>query len=473
MSETENIVSIGDPMPRLVSVSYHGAYEVAVSWASGLRERNTDTVDLGPVILAHKFYRPLRDNPDLLKSVHVIADGTAIAWGDDDDVDLAAATIERLAEETMSSADFRAWLERHKLTYDAAAAQLGISRRLVAYYASKRDLPRYIALACRYLDTELAPDLPDADRHGSGLSKLEVVAESSRHRWGGDGFSEDAGQSNVTKRRGDSASSRTASDRQEMNLEWEIMQRPRYQERYCAFVDILGFGTLIERLREGQTAFEFLQGLLAQVHNPLPALQQSWDTDFHAQSISDAVALSTLPNEMGLVQLLNATEQLTLDLLQQGFFVRGIILRGKLFHDDKMAFGETLVRAYEIERQVVRFPRVMLTKDVVEDLLRFRKDNRIGKDVIRRIRQSQDGPSYVHVLRDAELLYSGNQPRNPKHDHDFFTNIRTQLSRRLEASVDHPGHFEKVKWFADYWDAINEPLNGGINNILWPLISYE
>ena len=56
----------------------------------------------------------------------------------------------------MTSADFRAWLERHKFTYDAAAAQLGISRRLVAYYASKRHVPRYIALASRYLDSELA-----------------------------------------------------------------------------------------------------------------------------------------------------------------------------------------------------------------------------------------------------------------------------------------------------------------------------
>jgi hypothetical protein len=90
-------------------------------------------VDLAPVILTLKFYRPLRDKPEMLKTVHLIEDGAAIAWGEDDAIDMAATTIERLAEETMSYADFRTWLERHKLTYDAAAAQLGISRRLVAY----------------------------------------------------------------------------------------------------------------------------------------------------------------------------------------------------------------------------------------------------------------------------------------------------------------------------------------------------
>jgi len=169
MSETEPVAHIGEQMPRVGSVSHHGAYEIVVSWVSGPRETNADIVDLAPVILTHKFYRPLRDNPEMLKTVHIIADGAAIAWGDDDAIDMAATTIERLAEETMDSADFRVWLERHKFTYDAASAQLGISRRLVAYYASRRRVPRYIALACRYLDSELLPKSALPPALSSGL----------------------------------------------------------------------------------------------------------------------------------------------------------------------------------------------------------------------------------------------------------------------------------------------------------------
>ncbi|MBV8746324.1 MAG: hypothetical protein JO134_14905 [Xanthobacteraceae bacterium] len=87
----------------------------------------------------------------------------------------------------MSSADFRAWLERHNFTYDAAAAQLGISRRLVAYYASKRDLPRYIVLACRYLDTESAVEFA---HEKSGLRRVEGFAEGGRQRWSRQEFSD-------------------------------------------------------------------------------------------------------------------------------------------------------------------------------------------------------------------------------------------------------------------------------------------
>jgi len=157
MSGTEQVINIGEPMPRLASVACHGAYEIVVGWAAGSpRERSADLIDLAPLILAHKLYKPLRDNPDLFKTVHTIAGGSAIAWGDDDAIDMAATSIERLAEERMTSVDFRAWLQSHKLTYDAAAAQLGVSRRLVAYYADQRPVPRYIALACRYLDQMLA-----------------------------------------------------------------------------------------------------------------------------------------------------------------------------------------------------------------------------------------------------------------------------------------------------------------------------
>ncbi len=179
MSETEQVISIGEPMPRLASVACHGAYEIVVGWAAGsTREHNADLVDLAPLILTYKLYRPLRDNPDLLKTVHMIEGGSAIAWGVDDAIDMAATSIERLAEEQMSSADFRAWLESRKFTYDAAAAQLGISRRLVGYYADQRPVPRYIALACRYLDLERAPKASPDEGELSRLACRYLVKRS-------------------------------------------------------------------------------------------------------------------------------------------------------------------------------------------------------------------------------------------------------------------------------------------------------
>jgi hypothetical protein len=151
-----DMIRVGDPLPRIASVSPHQRWTVTVIWADGDRQ----VVDLAPVIFTYKFYRPLRTDEALFRSVHILDEGSALAWGADDAIDMDASTVARLAEEAMEPAEFAEFLARHKLTYEAAAAQLGISRRLVAYYASERRAPRHIALACAYLEQKLARGHP-------------------------------------------------------------------------------------------------------------------------------------------------------------------------------------------------------------------------------------------------------------------------------------------------------------------------
>lgn len=153
-----DMIKVGEPLPRIASVSPHQRWTVAVTWVDGGRQ----VVDLAPVIFTYKFYRALRADEALFRTVHTVDAGSALAWGADDGIDMDALTVARLAEEAMEPAEFAAFLARHKLTYEAAAAQLGISRRLVAYYASERRAPRHIALACAYLDQKLARGHPEA-----------------------------------------------------------------------------------------------------------------------------------------------------------------------------------------------------------------------------------------------------------------------------------------------------------------------
>ena len=250
----------------------------------------------------------------------------------------------------------------------------------------------------------------------------------------------------------------------------DFMDHPPYHERYCAFVDILGFSSLVDRLGRDQSTFDMMKGLLTQVHNPDKGSTKSWYTEFRAQSISDAVAISTLKTSVGLIQLCNATERLSLELLAQGFFVRGAIVKGMLYHDEKMVFGEALVKAYHFESQIVRYPRIMLTRDVISDLEGYFERNELGSEVRKRFRQADDGPWHVHILRNLELL--GENPgliSNPKHrDGAFYAQCQSQIQRRLQEATDNPAHFEKVKWFAAYWNTINLPLSGGINQIVGP-----
>jgi hypothetical protein len=156
MKATDKI-KVGGSLPRIASVKALPKWRVEVVWANR-DSKSPIVVDLAPMVFAYKVYKPLRDDRALFETVHVAHDGGALAWGSDDSTDMAAWTVERLAQEAMQPEDFAAFLKRTALSLDAAAAQLGISRRLVAYYASEREIPRYIALACAQLERLLGAE---------------------------------------------------------------------------------------------------------------------------------------------------------------------------------------------------------------------------------------------------------------------------------------------------------------------------
>lgn len=169
MSEI-NMIAIGEELPCLKSIQPAGGFSVTVEWAVGARKGKIETVDLSPSILTFKLYRPLRDDEALFATVHLVEDGDAIAWGDGS-IDMAATTVEQLAEEVMTNDDFAAFLKRNELTLDAAAGHLGISRRQVAYYAKSRAVPRLVALACEALERRWRPE--------AGIVVADEKADSS------------------------------------------------------------------------------------------------------------------------------------------------------------------------------------------------------------------------------------------------------------------------------------------------------
>lgn len=147
MSADNETITVGAEMPALGAIRHIRDFTVSVRWAAGARRGITEEVDLAPAILQFRVFTPLRTDPALFSSVRIDDDGATLVWGDGQ-IDMAATTVERLASDAMSNAEFRAFIDRHRLTLDAAGAVLGLSRRQVAYYAKDRPIPRLVALAC-------------------------------------------------------------------------------------------------------------------------------------------------------------------------------------------------------------------------------------------------------------------------------------------------------------------------------------
>jgi hypothetical protein len=135
-----------------------------------------------------KFFRPLRNDPALFATVHPIDYGTAVAWGDDEEIDLSAGAILRLAEETMRPEDMLAFIASQGLTETSLAAMLDYSRRqIVGFINEGRPIPRVVSLACRYIGLASAaktqvpaaqPDVPPAEVQGN--TQPQAVAQGDQ-----------------------------------------------------------------------------------------------------------------------------------------------------------------------------------------------------------------------------------------------------------------------------------------------------
>ena len=151
----------GAVMARIASMRIVGPSSLEINWAEGSRTGRIDIVDLSPAIKSYKAYRPLRDNPRQFAKACLIDNGDVIAW-EELGLDMSAELIETLAEDIMTSEEFAAFLKRHKLTQDAAAALLGRSRRQIGYYLTSGLVPRIVALACAGYEAKVARHTAEA-----------------------------------------------------------------------------------------------------------------------------------------------------------------------------------------------------------------------------------------------------------------------------------------------------------------------
>jgi hypothetical protein len=142
-------LSLTIPMPKIFEVSVVDHLVVRVIWSAGIRAGRTDVVDLSPMVNLLKHYRPLRSDRELFRTVHLIEDGRILAWGDSGEIDMAADSVEELAEEMMTPQDLANFLSTYRLTHNEAAVRLGRSRRQIENYLSGNEpIPRIVVMAC-------------------------------------------------------------------------------------------------------------------------------------------------------------------------------------------------------------------------------------------------------------------------------------------------------------------------------------
>ena len=108
-------------------------------------------VDLRPIIRKHRTLARLKD-AGVFAQARIGEWGGSVVWVQDDDLELAADNLRARAIEQAGGYSHETilnWMARNRLTLDNAAQELGLSRRMLAYYRSgEKPVPRTVGLAC-------------------------------------------------------------------------------------------------------------------------------------------------------------------------------------------------------------------------------------------------------------------------------------------------------------------------------------
>jgi hypothetical protein len=216
-----------------------------------------------------------------------------------------------------------------------------------------------------------------------------------------------------------------------------------YSDRYVGFLDILGFSEIVRRSQKPESrqapalviALGKAQSIAEGWSGGLASTMLKWN------AFSDSIVISAEPSSNDLQLLLGMVEHLAQELLFNGLLARGGISRGALHHDDKVMFGPAFLDAYDLEHRVARVPRIVLSKSVYEDCLRFEeewKDALLHTPVV----LADDGPPFIDVL------HSVFEPIDPSDRLENVKSLRSNIQNLVADSIFEPDHFAKTTWLA-------------------------
>lgn len=144
------------------------------------------------------------------------------------------------------------------------------------------------------------------------------------------------------------------------------------EDKFIAFVDILGFASAVNRVESGGTlslhdlrqAIACLgsEGDLQEIREYGPTVcpdsrRVRYDAAFELTQLSDCVVVSAEISPAGVITIIDHCWKVVLRLLQKGLMCRGHIRRGKIFHSGNEFIGAGYQEALSGEQSVTAFKK--------------------------------------------------------------------------------------------------------------------
>ncbi|HEU4560459.1 MAG TPA: hypothetical protein VFS20_21595 [Longimicrobium sp.] len=224
-----------------------------------------------------------------------------------------------------------------------------------------------------------------------------------------------------------------------------------YEHAVVSFVDILGFKALVET----RAAKEINQILSRLETTAQPFMMAGEEKPIVFMNFSDTVVrISPLSSKSNRELILKvSTEMMDLAssqalLAQRGVLLRGGMTVGEIAYADRRIFGPAMNRAYQLESEHARFPRIVLDPSLSQRLRRVLED--FGDE-----RPIEEYYLQQYAGRDSDLYfidYVGGvceEEADSEEAYHFLRNHAHVVRRGLETHT-HPRTIEKYEWLKTY-----------------------
>lgn len=223
----------------------------------------------------------------------------------------------------------------------------------------------------------------------------------------------------------------------------------------CASLDILGFQDEINRayhekrevklIHEIEETLRIAANYLEDFHRRNPHMMTT--LRFFTDNVIIGYGWWTKEAKGELSELCDLLADFQLNMACRGLFIRGGISIGTLASDERMVFGDCLVKAHELEAKVAKNPRVVL------DPCFGNQDDIVSEGSAHQLMRDVDGKLFVNYL--SELIHPKFLPPrlDLNLDEDRLMIHKDQIERRLEEKRHDPDVWSKYFWAANYHDA--------------------
>lgn len=204
-----------------------------------------------------------------------------------------------------------------------------------------------------------------------------------------------------------------------------------FENHFVAFLDILGFS---EMVRYDSTSSD--KKYLEKLYKCHQSASHIFSTDLRCTitQFSDSILLATPYSSEKFDWFIRNIAEYQRFLLNENLLCRGGIAINKHFNNGSFTFSAGLIDAYFVESKIAKYPRVVISKDVID--LIFPEGTKKPNTIIK----EDDGMYFIDFLGLTKR-------KKPKLLNSKIQEIIEDLSKSNMASVK-----EKSSWLAAYSD---------------------